>query len=698
MMAWVAATGGVRAIGESGEVTIETTDWQEVGAGPALGQPTDDCVTGTVTSLSIPADEARLTDADGRREYGLAGGAVVDRGEYCLECHLATGGCGDGATERVADTDLEASLRFSGPAKVTVDSETVSLRFPSPTAVTLGFSETSETETTITVPRTPEGVATAVTHLSAALETTGPERSHPSFRNRPPLVELGDGYDVPEQVVAATPETGIEFRVPPSYEYVLVGAPLAYYLGADMVVEEGTVPMLVAPSANVRCRLRELPTFQQGVARLLRQVFYLDTITRSGDVPSQRDQLAAQFNLDPERVRSLSPAARLARYFWVNETDLSEQLPEWHFSTYAAPDVDNARCLPYLLDALSLVYLPESSELRGTELLERTLDDFYRGDDGNGVRASSDTNRRAVQSVDMVKPELQAGRVHAWLAPGAPIDAFKTTTKAYENRLQYTDRTGTPLSVTVVLNDQEMADEHAAVADIYRERSADLPLSVTVEEHLTTDELRDVFASPNDLVHYIGHCDVDGLECPDGNFSASSLEECRTRTFFLNACGSYHEGLDLVDRGSVGGAVTLTKVLDRQAAKVGTAFARLLVHGFGLEPAMQLSRRRIMMGKDYAVVGDGTYTLAPTPGSPTVGWLEATESGYRLTCEALTARRTGDNYQPPFSDESFLHGTATETALDRQELVETLADAQCPIIYDNEFHWSSDLATRLARE
>lgn len=555
--------------------------------------------------------------------------------------------------------------------------------------MTLGFTTRRDDPATITVPGTNDGLATALTHLSAALRTTGPERSHPSLRDHPPTVEISDETSIPDAVREATPETGIELQVPRSMDYLFVGAPLAYYLGAEVTVCDRTVPRLVAPAADFEYRFRELPTFQHGVTRLLRQVFFFDTLVRDvdADATEQRSRLATRFGLNPEKIRQLSPADRLARYFWVSEPDLSNHLPEWHFSTYAAPETANARCLPYLLDALSLVYLPESSELRGTELLERTLDDFYR---------SGSTSDAPVASVDMVKPELQAGRVHAWLAPGAPIDAFKTTPQAYENRRQYQSRGGTELSVTVVLNDDAMANEHAAVADIYRKRSADLPLSVTVHEHLSRDELADIFASPNDFVHYIGHCDTTGLQCSDGTFTASSLDTCRARTFFLNACGSYHEGLELVERGSVAGAVTLTKVLDRQAAKVGTAFARLLVHGFGLEPAMQLSRRRIMMGKDYAVVGDGTYTLAPTPGSPTVGWLEQHDDGYRLSCEAVSARDIGDSYQPPFSENALLHGTAAEAILDTEDLVSVLRERALPVIYDNEFHWSQELASELA--
>ena len=537
---------------------------------------------------------------------------------------------------------------------------------------------------TITVPPTPEGVAAGLSHLSAALETTGPARSHPSMRGRPPALEVGEQLSIPESVRDDVPETGIELHVPPELNYLFVVAPLAYYLGAEVELDAHGPPRLLVPETGIECRFRELPTFQHGVGRVLQRVFFLDSLVREHAPPARRQKLLDRFGLDAERMRDLRSVERLGEYFWLADADLDEHLPEWQFSTYADPEMENVQCLPDILDSLSLVYLPEATELGEPDLLDRTLTDFYR---------SGSPARHPVQSVDVLDPELQAGQVHGWLAAGTPIDAFKMTPRAVENRRTYEQRHGgtDELDVTVVLNDDAMREEHAAVADIYRERAADRPLSVAVRERLTTRELADVFATPTDFVHYIGHCDRDGLACPDGRFSAATLDACRTRTFFLNACGSYHEGVELVEHGSVGGAVTLSRVLDEQAAKVGTAFARLLVHGFGLEPAMQLARRRVMMGKDYAVVGDGTYTLTAPEQTPVVGWLESHAGGYELTCEAAPTRRTGGTFQPPCRETAHLTGTATTQSLDTEALAEILTDGDFPVIYGGDFHWSSEL-------
>ncbi|MFB6184029.1 MAG: hypothetical protein ABEI96_05685, partial [Haloarculaceae archaeon] len=515
----------------------------------------------------------------------------------------------------------ETYLSFEGPARIRRRDRHVTVTFDRPRETALGRSRPDpEACERMTVPFTPEGIATALSYSTAAHQTTSPSRSHPAFRDHPPLLELGESVAIPSSIRTRRPETGIEVRVPNRLDALFVVAPLAYYLCADVSVVDNPTPTLSAPTADLEYRFPSLPTFQESVATLLRKTFFLDCLVRPGatGTPASRDDLLSALGLRPAALRECSPAERLSRYLDVPNSLVRANQPDWHLSTYASPDREHVSCLPHLLDSLSLVFLPEATELAESDLLDKTLDDSYRG--ANGVR-----------SVHRVNPDLQEGRVHAWLAPGTPIDAYKTTPRAYENRHTYREREDN-LSVTVVLNDDDMADERAAAADIYRRRSADLPIDLTVRETLTTDQLRSVFAAEHDFLHYIGHCEESGLCCPDGNLSLATLERSRTRTFFLNACGSYHEGLRLVDRGSVAGAVTLTKVLDSHAAKVGTAFARLLVHGFGFERAMQLARRRILMGKDYTVVGDGTYSLLPV-GDPGVISLDRDGDRFEFTYE-----------------------------------------------------------------
>ena len=539
----------------------------------------------------------------------------------------------------------------------------------------------------VRVPPTAEGCATAVTHLSAALATTGPERSHPDCRGHPPLVEVRVGEpQVPDVVAEATPDTGIELRLPESLTHAVVGAPLAYYLGASVSVG-ASEPALVAPDAGVHEPLGTLPEFQGRVVDLLRRVFALDCLVRSrpGEpVLAGRDRFDA---LNPATARAADPDERLALYLSVPAASIPGGLPDWHLATYTEPDGDTVRCLPYLCDDLSLLYTAEASEIDPQGLLTMALDDFFR---------AADPYRRddSVPSVDLLDPDLGAGELHAWLAEGVPLEAYSTSLAAFRNRVP-PDPDG--LSVAVVLNDERMADERETVVDSYRK--ADRGVELTVEESLPAAELARLFEEQRDLVHYIGHCDDAGLRCTDGHLAVDDVRVSNAETFLLNACGSYYEGVDLVRKGSVAGAVTFNKVLDRHAARVGTTFVRLLVNGFSIERALGLARRRIIMGKDYAVVGDGTHTIADGDASaPADATLErGPDGGFELSYRAHDARRFGDTYRPPVPgvDDTHLYGSERTVSLDASELREFLRTADIPVVYDGDIHWADDLATML---
>jgi hypothetical protein len=351
---------------------------------------------------------------------------------------------------------------------------------------------------------------------------------------------------------------------------------------------------------------------------------------------------------------------------------------------YIEPDADNVPTLPHLVSNLPNVFMPDSTPLAGNERLRRSLDDFYRGAD----RPSG---------VEPVKPVLGPGRVHGWLAEGVPVDVFKSLPEAYEHRSGAGDRAGT--SVVAVLNDAEMSSEHEDAADIYRRGTADLDIDVSVRERLSRAELAAVFEADHDFVHYIGHCVDAGLQCHDGALSTDDLRRSGAETFFLNACGSYHEGIDLVGKGSVAGAVTFEKVLDGHAARVGTTFVRLLINGFSIERALGLARRRVIMGTDYAVVGDGTHTLSGARSDvPLV--VELTRGGedvYHVTFDASSPRVTGDVFTMPgpLDEGPHLFGAESTVTLTAAEAERFVGAVDLPVIFDGDIQWSSDVAGRL---
>ncbi|ADD06856.1 uncharacterized protein Nmag_3306 [Natrialba magadii ATCC 43099] len=604
MLVWDERQDGVRVTDtDSATLAITGTGFAIRDCDPDLPRPVDE-------TLSVQASELRFPHA------------VVYAFPMDSSSPIELDPCGDLLTlppgEYVVDidTEIKSYLQFHSSARIerTDDFESVVVSFPERTTVDLGFRSHHEFPAdTITVPDSPSALATAISHLASSHKTTSADRSYPTLRGHPPLLESGDELHVPDCIRADTPETGIELVVPPCYESIYLVAPLAYYLQARLRTDASLCP---DPAAGVVLHLSDLdidhhlagsPALESDVTELLRQTFFLDCLVRNaGPYGTALAEEAAldeeQVDIEPAQLYEATPQERLAASLDIPFDAIESHLPEWHLATYVAPEYEHVETLPFLLDRLSLLYRPETSRLDGQELVDRSLTACYRG----GARSGPSGD---VASVDIVKPELRHGRVHGWLADGVPIDVFNAAPEAYANRLEFLERASEETSVCVVLNDPEMAGEHNDVSEIYRARSGELPMSVTITEGATTDELARIFEDGADFVHYIGHCDEAGLRCPDGHLSMTSLDRCETQTFFLNACGSFYEGRTLIEKGSVAGAVTVRTVLNEHAVKVGSTFAKLLVHGFSIERALALARRRIIMGKDYTVVGDGTHSL-----------------------------------------------------------------------------------------
>jgi len=115
----------------------------------------------------------------------------------------------------------------------------------------------------------------------------------------------------------------------------------------------------------------------------------------------------------------------------------------------------------------------------------------------------------------------------------------------------------------------------------------------------------------------------------------------------------------------------------------------LLVHGFGFERALQLARRRIMMGKDYAVVGDGTHTLAQNGNRlPATVSLEEIEGQYLISYDQFSTRHTGSFYRPYIGDATYAYlcGNESEFVVDPPELLEFLERADSPVIFDGDVY------------
>ncbi|GAB3418070.1 hypothetical protein GCM10027435_17560 [Haloparvum alkalitolerans] len=660
----------LRVVDAEGRSATVAGRFEPGGTAPAFDRAVDGRTTVTARRLRLDGTLVTVENLDdgGRRE--LAG----DPGPVDL----------DAAAHRVRiATPVGTVLRFDGAATVAKPAvDAVVLTFPAATPVAVGFGTgTRRPRASMTVPATPSGVATALTAMATSHRTASPDRSRPEMRTQPPTVRFGEGKSIPP-AARESPLEGPrpEIAVPPDLGVLLRVAPLTHYVGARVETDTDAAPVLRAG------REWSLTDGSGGLtaAAALRRVFHLDCLVRSAG-PRGTDlaetRLLDRLALDPDGTYPLPVAERVDRYMAADYDAIAGELPDWHLSMYLRPDYESVRTLPHLLSNVPQVFAPEVEPLPDAEWLKRSLDDFIRGRDS--------------VSVDLSKPSLGSGRTHGWLADSAPIDVFKALPEAYENRARYRDRSGESISVVAVVNDLEMSTEGDAAVEVYRKRAAELDVDVTVREQVTTDELAALFEESHDLIHFIGHCEPAGFVCPDGHFAAAELDESNAQTFFLNACGSYYEGLDLIRRGSVAGGVTFNRVLDGNAALVGTAFARLLMAGFGFERALSLARRRVMTGKDYVVVGDGTHALTPRGDEvPTVLEVEPADGGYRVVHDAYTPRAHGGVYRSPLQTDgvSQLCGTRREFLVDASRLRDLLSLDVMPVLYEGDLRWSSELA------
>jgi hypothetical protein len=660
-------SGSIRVFDGNGVVCwIEADGWTAPADPPEIDPAVETALVGRTSRLRLPPGRVLRQPDDRQDRSGIGTRKRVS--EVGGPIHVESG--------------VTAVLAFEGSATVVERSTGIDVSFADTRSVRLGFHrEGSRNDRTITIPGTPEGVATALTHASVAHATASPDRSNPATRRNPPRIERGEAIDVPDEIRSERVETGIELRVPPDLGSLFVLAPLAYYLGARVTVASRDAALLWAPDAGVRRELSSLPRLQADAASLLYRTVALDCLLNRARKESDgraKRRLAA-VGIDPEAIAGAPIEHRLAAYLDAPFREIEQDLPAWHLSVYATPTPEHVTALPYVLDRLAFVYLPDATSLPEKERLQRSLEDFYRTPDD-------------APTVDPILPDLNRGRLHAWLADGVAIDAFRLLPETYANRRSRPASDDGKTTVTLVINDDEMYPEANAVRRIYRNQSDDPGVELRIERWLDRDALAAALRRPTDLFHYIGHCDRSGFRCVDGHLDAENVDHSGARVFFLNACGSYHQGVSLVEAGSVAGAVTLRPVLDGQAKRVGTAFARLLTRGFAIERALRIASRRTIMNKDYAVVGDGTYALNGSESSNrAVARVSRTGERFRVRVEHGSADSTTTYRSSLLGEGVCLSGSERSTSMSRAELCSFLQESIVPTVYGGRYYWAPDL-------
>ncbi|SFR34971.1 caspase family protein [Halorubrum sodomense] len=618
-------------------------------------------------------------------------------------------------------------LTFDAGFSVSTTDRTTRIDLDAPATVGLGFRSLHQTPAgTITTPTDPESLMDAVSLLGSALQTTSPERSFPTLRGHPPLIEPGEEFRVPERVEPV--ESGVRIVVPPEYRYLYPVVSLAYYFAADVV--PGDAPRIEGDGWTYPLE----PKFEARAAEVLRQSFHMDCLARTeGFYPVDlHERETTGLDLDWGRLYDLPLAERLGEYLDVPFEAVEPELPQWTLTTDVRPDPGNVEMLPFVAGELSIVRSPEtvtpadddggvgvgffggagrnSAATTRREVPGGGVDldsrgspaggEFVRGAASAGVTRGADasTERGAVPAqTEFVRPEPVDTVEHAWVGDGVPLDANKATLDAYHRRLEVGQVEQSRISVLVVCNDDQMREE-GNVADLYGLRDM-VQFDIEVRHDRTREEMRETLESDVDFLHYIGHVDDRGMQCADGYLDLTDEDlEIGVSAFLLNACQSYQQGEALIHRGSRGGIVTLSDVANSPATTLGRIIARLMNSGFNLRTALHVAKRELITGHQYIVVGDGGTTICQSrSGAALVLNLEPTETEcLDLLIEGFPNGPYGVGSLMYINldkdDKNHLIPTNVDIkSVTTNEVKEFLDLEDTPIFYDKELTWNNKL-------
>jgi len=605
----------------------------------------------------------------------------------------------DGQYELGIHSSIQLYCRVDGPFTIDQGFDNFEISFPATTTVTIG-ARTLHERPAGTIVTTPDerGLADAISLFSSALKTTSPERSFPTLRGHPPLVELGDSFDVPDGIEPTTSDVTIE--VPESYRHLLTVAPLSYYLAAD--VEFGAAPRLRTDD-GFALDLGTGRAFEDAVARTLKQQFLLDCVVRTeGLFPTElheRNALADDIPFDLRDTYEASIGERLRRYASVPYEVVEPELPRWPLTAHLPGDPDSIPFLPFVVGDMGVVrsatgdVVTRTSTTTDADSLGGTTD-AAGSVDAAAANGGPDAGSEGGDGVSLtfVEPDHTGESLeHAWFGDHIPQGASMPTIAAFENQLDRGDR-GESIDIAVICNDPHMIDEQTSLEDAYGDRD-ELPYDVTTKFGLSTDALAEFLVhEPVDFLHYIGHAERDGLRCIDGKLDVRELDAVNLQTFLLNACQSQAQAMALVERGAFGGVGTLGDVVNDYAIEIGKLFAHLLNLGFPLRSAIDIVSKTSTIGQQYIVVGDGSVDMVQsTGGSPLVSEITGDgrfEREVAFTVYPTNYNRLGSTAKMNLDSVTDAYVVPAETdayTIPYDELREFLAWMTYPVTVDGEW-------------
>jgi hypothetical protein len=536
----------------------------------------------------------------------------------------------DGAYSLEFSAPFKTYLRFENEFEVRPGEQQTGfeLSWPSETVVKIGVRSRHEQPSgTITTSSDPREMMIALSRLGSALKTKSSERSYPTLRAHPPMIELGERLSIPPNI--GTIETGVVIEVPEEYEYIFTVAPLAYYLGARIV--PGETPRLLTESGFVHPLGETRAEFEAEVARVLKQSFVFDCFIRTEghyDVElAERNSIEPYLDVDLGNLYGRPLSERLEAALTASAEYFEPYMPTWQAESTVVPEPESVEALPFLVTDMSTIRTRSLSEveLSSSQHATKPVGEFVRAEyDGDAGTDLDELSSEGEKGTQVEVPETGSDVItRRWVGDGIPINASKTLIEGYKNGIR-TGEADSSLRVAVVLNDPRMSAE-GAVMETYRDEAV-LPTSIDIHESLTKAELRALLSEEVDLLHYVGHVTDEGIQCTDGTLDVGTVNQTRIRAFILNACRSHQQGTRLVEAGATGGVVTIANVVNSYAVTMGQQIANLLNRGFTLTNAMKVATDNLLVGGEYLVLGNGGVTLSQSDsGLPMVYSVTETE-------------------------------------------------------------------------
>lgn len=603
----------------------------------------------------------------------------------------------------VLSVPLKLYLLVPARFNVRATDDGLAVAFPEDVAVDVAIRSFHDSAAgTVTAGPSIESEMRALSQLGSALQTTSPERSWPTLRGHPPLVNAGDAEDIPDHI--SRPDVDVHLTLPRDRRYLYPAVSLAYYLGAS--IEPSTGPPQLAAAGRV---VDLADDYEDRVNRLLRRTVFLDTIARrEGLYPFElarhrRALDALDDDVDWQEIYDLPLGERVATYLDDRWDVLEERdvLPTWHVTTDVSPTRGALGTLPFVARDLSLCRVAELPTAEPPTPAPNAIADFVRAsrkDDEGGAEHS-------LASLDVARAPAPSTPEYQWIGPEPVWDATLLDQAALEQRLDHSpaEGDGYVTSITLVCNDPSMTDE--LVEQVYGIRDL-VRYDISAHYQLSRAELEDVLQTPSDLLHYVGHVDDRGMQCSDGWLDVHSMDAVAVDAFVLNACQSYHQGKALLAAGAIAGVVTLDHIANELATRIGRQLARLLDSGLRFRSALAIIREHLPASYRYIVLGAGGYQMVESEsGCPISATVERQpdRDGFELSLtyypsDSYDVGSIGLPVLETADDHYMTIGTPGQWSVDADALRAFCEREMFPVTFEGELVWSDDLARVLSGE